>query len=215
MCDSKECVHCFNNSFASYEGLTPTGEKKIDCWHSSNKVTPRDIFICTGSKYKFVCDVCDHIFSSKISAITSKNTWCPYCKNKTESTFKHWFEKKYSDLTLKYQPKYKWCKNPETNKYLPFDFVVEETKTIFEIDGEQHFTQVSNWRSADIQLEVDKLKMDFALKQGYSIIRILQEDIWFDKNRWEDKFVEAFTTYEEPNVICIGCEEKYSKHITT
>ena len=54
--------------------------------------------------------------------------------------------------------------------------------------------------------------MKVALDNGYSIIRILQEDIWFDKNSWEGNFVDAFIEYEDPTVICIGCEEKYSKH---
>ena len=27
----------YKKSFASYEGLTPTGKKKVDCWSSKNK----------------------------------------------------------------------------------------------------------------------------------------------------------------------------------
>ena len=26
----------YEKSFASYEGLTPTGKKKVDCWSSNN-----------------------------------------------------------------------------------------------------------------------------------------------------------------------------------
>ena len=54
--------------------------------------------------------------------------------------------------------------------------------------------------------------MDVAMENGYSVIRILQEDIWSDKNRWEEQFIKAFTSYEDPSVICIGCDVKYSKH---
>lgn len=39
-----------------------------------------------------------------------------------------------------------------------------------------------------------------------SVIRILQEDIWFDKNQWEKLFIEVFKPYEDPVVICIGCK---------
>ena len=39
--------------------------------------------------------------------------------------------------------KFNWCKNPETNKYLPFDFYIPDLNLIIEIDGDQHFEQVS------------------------------------------------------------------------
>lgn len=213
---NNECDHCFNNSFSSYEGLTPKGNKKVDCWnYEKNSVIPRNITKRNSSKYWFKCDLCDYSFKSTIHDITcsKKPTWCPFCKNKTESKFKHWFHKQYPELKLKHQPKYDWCKNPETEKHRPFDFVVEDTKTIIEIDGEQHFTQISNWKDPDEQLQIDKFKMNVAMENGYSIIRILQEDIWFDKNRWEEKFIVSFKLYEDPTVICIGCDVKYSKHI--
>ena len=40
------------------------------------------------------------------------------------------------------------------------DFVIEEMNIIIELDGEQHFTQVSNWTSPEIQVEKDKYKIN-------------------------------------------------------
>ena len=74
-----------------------------------------------------------------------------------------------------------WCKN---KSYLPFDFCLEEHKIIIELDGEQHFRQVSNWDSPEDTQIRDKYKMEQANKNGYSVIRILQEDVYFDKYDW-------------------------------
>mgnify|MGYP007014887089 CR=1 FL=1 len=37
-----------------------------------------------------------------------------------------------------------------TNKYLPFDFVLEDLNIIVEQDGPQHFKQISNWQMPEL-----------------------------------------------------------------
>ena len=104
---------------------------------------------------------------------------CPSCINKTEYKF---FEKiKEIYPTIKRQYKVKWCKNKQ---YLPYDFAIEELKIIIELDGEQHFTQVSNWTSPEIQIEKDKFKTECANQNGFSVIRLLQDDVSKDKFDW-------------------------------
>lgn len=87
-------------------------------------------------------------------------------------------EKYYS---LIHQYKVKWCKN---KKYLPYDFVIPEHKIIIELDGLQHFQQVGNWKSPQENLIRDKYKEDCANNNGYSIIRILQDDVYNDRFEW-------------------------------
>ena len=90
---------------------------------------------------------------------------CPNCVNKTEFLF---FKKMFEFYpTLKKQYKVKWCKNKNC---LPFDFVIEELKIIIEIDGPQHFIQVANWTSPEIQKEKDKYKINCANKNGFSAV---------------------------------------------
>ena len=104
---------------------------------------------------------------------------CPSCINKTEYKF---FEKiKEFYPTIKKQYKVEWCKNKQR---LPYDFAIEELKIIIELDGEQHFTQVSNWTSPKIQIEKDKFKTECANKNGFSVIRLLQDDVSKDKFDW-------------------------------
>jgi very-short-patch-repair endonuclease len=97
-----------------------------------------------------------------------------------------------------------WCKNEDKKKYLPFDFCIEEYKIIIEVDGEQHFIQVSNWDSPEETRKRDKYKMEKALENGYSVIRILQEDIYYDKNGWKDKLLSSIKIYEEPQIIYLS-----------
>jgi very-short-patch-repair endonuclease len=104
---------------------------------------------------------------------------CPNCINKTEYKF---FEKiKEFYPKIKRQYKVEWCKNKQC---LPYDFAIEELKIIIELDGEQHFTQVSNWSSPKIQIENDKFKTECANKNGFSVIRILQDDVSKDNFDW-------------------------------
>ena len=214
LCQSDSCERCFNKSFLSYKELTAKGKLKVECWdYHKNMLNPRNLFKGTLKKFYFKCDQCFNSFQSSINNITGKNQWCPYCKNKTEGKFKTWFHKKYPNHKIKSQPKYDWCKNDETKQKLPFDFVVESLKIIIEIDGEQHFTQVSSWKTPEHNLERDKYKMKKGLENGYSVIRILQEDIWFDKNNWEEEFNKVFQEYSEPILVCVGCQIKYQKHL--
>jgi very-short-patch-repair endonuclease len=83
--------------------------------------------------------------------------------------------------TLKRQYKVEWCKNV---KHLSFDFVIEERKIIIELDGKQHFEQIGNWQSPQKNREIDIFKMKCANENGFSIIRILQKDVYKNKYDW-------------------------------
>jgi very-short-patch-repair endonuclease/transposase-like protein len=116
------------------------------------------------------------------------NHGCPSCINKTEFLFLKKIQEYYP--TLKKQYKVKWCKNKIC---LPFDFVIEELKIIIEIDGPQHFIQVSNWTSPEIQKEKDKYKINCANENGFSVIRLLQIDILKDKFDWFEELKSSIS----------------------
>ena len=169
LCKDEKCQICFDKSFASYENSK--------YWCETNKLNPREIFKYARNKYWFICKK-NHRFCSPPYAV-SIGAWCPNCINKTEDKFYNILIKKYSQIKGQY--KVDWCKN----KYcLPYDFVILEDKIIIELDGDQHFRQVSNWKSSTISQYIDIYKMLCANKEGYSIIRILQMDIYRDKYDW-------------------------------
>lgn len=173
LCDNNNCESCFEKSFASYE--------KSNQWSDKNKVIPRQVFKCTNKKFWFNCND-GHEFEIKLYAISRKNGGCSICVNKTE-------KKLYEQLLIIYhninrQFRTDWCKNPDTNRHLPFDFVLEDQKIIIELDGPQHFVQVSTWKSPEEQTKSDQYKEKSANENGYSIIRLLQEDVLHDRYDW-------------------------------
>jgi very-short-patch-repair endonuclease len=97
---------------------------------------------------------------------------CPHCINKTEH--KLWTLLKEIYPTVKRQFKVEWCKS---KRCLPYDFAIEEYKIIIELDGEQHFKQIANWKSPELQLEIDKYKIKCANNNGYSVVRVLQKEV--------------------------------------
>ncbi|ADB04096.1 restriction endonuclease [Cannes 8 virus] len=185
LCSSSECKTCFEKSFASHE--------KAEFWSfEKNKQIPREVFLSSHKKFWFECEK-KHEFYSALYSISS-GQWCPKCKNKTEAKLFSFLEENFKDPT--HQFKVSWCKNPETDKHLPFDFCV--SKTIIELDGPQHYRQVSNWKSPELTQKSDRYKEEQANKNGYSILRILQEDVWRDRVDWKSFLLENIKDYESP-----------------
>ncbi|SIP85904.1 Restriction endonuclease [Pacmanvirus A23] len=198
LCQDDKCVNCFNRSFASHP--------KAIYWSDKNAVNPESVSKYSHCKYWFNCDNCKHEFESVISYISS-GSWCPKCVNKTELKLYNMFKDIGYDIES--QLRADWCRNPETNSYLPFDFLLEEYKIIIELDGRQHFEQVSNWKTPEETQKLDKYKMNCANKQGYTIIRIFQEDVWCDRIDWLAKLEEHIYLHDVPTKIYISSGNHY------
>jgi hypothetical protein len=109
-----------------------------------------------------------------------------FCKNKTEIKLHEHLLQKYPTLITQF--KQEWCKNI---RHLPFDFCIPEYKIIIELDGRQHFQQVSNWLSPEEQFENDKYKEKCANDNNYSVIRLLQDDVINDSYDWIKDLCDA------------------------
>ena len=193
LCKNEDCNFCFEKSFASHE--------KSKYWSDKNELKTRDVFKGSRNKYLFYCNKCNHDFESALFNV-SKGKWCPYCVNKTEQKLYDKISLIYPELIRQY--KVEWCKNIFC---LPFDFCIPKYKNIIELDGPQHFRQVSNWNSPKKNKENDKFKEECANNNGYSIIRLLQEDVMNDTYDWVKKLCEAIEElkngYEIANIyIC-------------
>ena len=178
LCENNDCEICFNNSFASVERSKYLNDKNVN---------PRSLFKSTNKKFKFDCDVCNKVFETQLSAVTN-GIWCSFCVNKTEQILFDKLKEKYD--TLERQFKVEWCKNLKSNRYLPFDFIIEERKIIIELDGKQHFEQIGNWQSPEETQLNDIYKMKCANKNGFSVIRILQKDVYYNKYNWLNMLCE-------------------------
>ena len=137
--------------------------------------------------------------------------WDPskFNKHKTEAIVEKFLRTYYQIETQKI---FEWCKNI---RCLPFDFYIEELKIIIELDGAQHFRQVANWVSPEEQQQNDIYKMKKALDQEISVIRILQEDVYYDRIKWQEEIknkIEVIKQTTEPTIQYICSNNEYEKH---
>jgi very-short-patch-repair endonuclease len=94
-----------------------------------------------------------------------------------------------------------------------YDFCFPEYKLIIEIDGDQHFRQVSNWCCPEITLQNDIQKMKIAFENGYSVLRIYQPDIWNDNIDWRQAILNNMYLRTIPSVTYFSSNpEIYSRH---
>ena len=186
LCENNHCNMCYNNSFASVERSKYLHDKKIN---------PRILFKSTNKKFNFDCDVCNKVFETQLAHVT-KGVWCSNCVNKTEQILFDKLHEKYN--CLKRQYKVDWCKNI---KHLPFDFVIEERKIIIELDGKQHFEQIGKWLSPEETQKNDFYKMKCANENGFSVIRILQNDVYKDRYVWLDELINNIEKITNENRV--------------
>lgn len=125
-----------------------------------------------------------------------KNSGCPLCVNKTEGIFYNKLKQIYPSITTQFRKA--WCKS---KRYLPFDFCIPEHNIIIELDGGQHFKQVRNWPSPEKQFETDKYKEKCANENQYSIIRILQEDVFNNRYDWTKEICDSIEEIKQNKTI--------------
>lgn len=172
----KFCVH----QTISYSHPTIAAE-----WHpTKNSDLKPDQFI-SGSDRRiwWKCCVNDkHEWITSISNRVTNKTGCPHCRNnKTEGLLFTYLKEHHSDTIHQFK-----LANCKRIKYLPFDFCIPSLKVIIEMDGGQHFKQVSNWLSPEENLKRDIFKMKKAEADGYKVIRITQEDVFWKGETWLD-----------------------------
>jgi DNA-directed RNA polymerase subunit RPC12/RpoP/very-short-patch-repair endonuclease len=206
LCDKEDCNQCFNKSFASHP--------LAHCWSVKNDKNPRNLFKGSETNGIFNCDICHSDFESKLYNVLT-GYWCPYCKKKTEALVLKFL--KEQDSSYKTQLRFDWCRYSLTNNIMPYDFGCHNKKILIEIDGEQHFNQISNWDSPEIVQNKDIEKIKYSIQNNYSIIHIYQPDIWKNKYNWKDillKTIQQLIESENRKVIFISSCDKYNIYIT-
>ena len=192
------CKVCHNKTFASIE--------RSSFWSKKNLKNPNEVFKSTAEIFIFDCDKCKNGFKSKLCHITD-GSWCPNCRYKTEDIVYDKLKINYPLLRRQY--KIDWCKD---KKHLPFDFVIEERKIVVEIDGEQHWKQVAKWKTPEHNRQRDLYKMKCANENGFSVIRIVQEDVFKNKYDWLNELcvnIEKITNEERVQNIYICKNNEY------
>ncbi len=199
LCDNSECKLCFEKSFANH--------LRSKNWSKKNKLKPRDVFLNCGRKFWFECDICDHEFEIRLDNVNN-GEFCPFCIHKTETKLYDLLKDIYPSLIRQYRI--------DSRGYL-FDFFIPEHKIIIELDGAQHFEQISNWVPPEETFHRDLLKMQKVIEHNISIIRILQEDVLYDKYSWLEELkgnINKILSTNKPQKIFMCKNDEYHKHRT-
>ncbi len=172
------CPYCckFRQKFCVHSTIQYTHPAIAVEWHPTKNgtVKPSDIVSGCDKPYWWVCPVnAAHEWCTSTSNRCTNGTGCPLCTNKTENKLYDYLKPLYPEL--KRQFVLDDCKKV---KKLRFDFCIESRKCIIEMDGGQHFRQVSNWLPHTETQQRDVYKMRKAAEAGYRVIRILQTDVW-------------------------------------
>jgi len=184
-----ECNICFEKTFAKHE--------KSKYWSDKNVLKPKQVLKFTHKLYIFNCNK-GHEFSQSCASVC-RGKWCPFCVNKTETKLYEALTKYYPSLIKQYRVK--WCKNNKTNRCYPFDFIIPELNIIIELDGRQHFIKVHKWGNPEDIQKTDKYKMKIANENNISVIRILQEDVFYNTYNWIEELLGKITKIKIDNTI--------------
>ena len=150
LCGDIKCELCLKESFASHQ--------KARYWSKKNDKKPHEVTLNSSKKCWFDCPECSQVFDA-VAANVNKGSWCRYCKNKTEKKLLEWLQKQSFIKKVKHQYNPKWCSTeycciikgePKIRRrQYSYDFLVtlqNGKQLIIELDGRQHFEQVSNWK---------------------------------------------------------------------
>ncbi len=199
ICSEESCIFCHNNSFASYQSDKHKWSKK------NGTLVPRQLTLFSHVKITMDCLTCDGEFKT-CPATVSRGNGCPHCVNKTELKLYNWL------ISLNFKVLRQYQLVGQQNRPNFIDFVVNDNIAI-ELDGEQHFKQISNWPSPEFSRDRDITKMIKLKDLGLKHIRIFQQDVWNDKNEWKKKLLDAIQNCNTENVIYIASDlTLYDKH---
>ena len=115
----------------------------------------------------------------------------PNIKNVKREYKPIWCSTKYKYINKKKELK-------EGRNQYRYDFLItfkNNKKLIIELDGRQHFEQVSNWKTPLEHQIRDKYKEFLAKRHKILLTRCIQEDVYMDRNNWEQKLKKKLQKY--------------------
>jgi len=196
------CIDC---------GIKKRSTQKIEAasnkfWEKANQDEQFDFskfkYIKNIEKSTIICRKCGEDFQSSPNNYRGRKG-CPNCKKKTELKLYKAIIPIYSSTIRELSVD--WCRNQETNKHFRFDFCIPKLKIIIELDGIQHIRYVKFFDrklTFEERHERDEYKQQCANDNEYHMIRILQEDVLYDKNDWLGNLQKEIEyIINNPNVI--------------
>lgn len=208
-CSKPASRFCEHNSF---EALHSELAKE---WHptKNGNLKPNMVSRGTDKSVWWLAD-CGHEFEMKITERTTQGHGCNLCIHpfKCEKIICDYLISVRNDVIKGFNPN--WCRNGETGRLLPFDFLIKEYDLILELDGEQHFKNVKLWRKGYKETQTrDIYKMVCANERGYSMIRIKRNDVYKNLIDWKSILLEHIKSYDKVTNIFITRDDAYKEYI--
>lgn len=186
LCHEEYCKLCYEKSFDSYNDKTRSNKYKKDFlkgYYSQGvfikETNPKNISINLNLKLVFYCEVCKKDFQRSLFKVVKNNKWCQECMHLTETILYYWLKENFKNEKLIREYCEDWTKNKK------YDYCFPSWKLLIELDGPHHFIKVHNGKCPLKAQENDRKKDNIAINNGYSIIRVCQQDVIKNKNKWE------------------------------
>ena len=194
----RECVECNGSNICKHKVRRRTCKDCNGSGICEHEIRRARCIPCGGSS---LCKGCKKRYGMSDKYVTEKKIYVKLCSecfyeqypnekkkiNKTEWLLFDYIKDNYKNYTVERQKKFKWCINPENNYQLTCDFYIPELKLVIELNGQQHYIQVSNWDPPEEIQKRDKIKKHQILNNGLNYYVMYQPDVWFNKNMWKEK----------------------------
>lgn len=205
----RNCPFCVNQRvLCEHVSIAFSHPSISSMWHTTKNIEITPSMFISGSRKKvwWICNKNNtHEWEASIYRVIN-GSGCPHCKHKTETKLLDYLKCKFPDVQSQFRPD--WCKNPKTGCILPFDFFIPSIDLIVELDGPQHFRQISNWDCYKNTIRKDAFKMNCAFGRGLSVMRLVQEEILDATNQWLDEhLLPNLVKSEEPSFIIATAQE--------
>jgi hypothetical protein len=188
-----KCEYCLENSCFRYKNI----------WSDKNKEYCEEVALYCHKKYLFNCLICKNTYIQSPSDKSSGNQ-CSLCVNKTELKVLNFLKEQKINVKRQYKIK-------DIKKY--YDFYLPDFALIIEIDGDQHFRQVSNWGCHEEAMKNDIQKMQTGMEDSISFLRIYQPDIYSGKIDWKTIILKNLYKRTLPDITYISSNSNiYDKH---
>lgn len=164
------CSYCGNHKVHIKDSFGYKNPEKSKCWHPDNNISPYEVHIKSGKKYKFICDKCSYVWCTTLYNFFN-GVSCPKCRmSKGEKKIEEWL--KYNSYKYIYNEEYFNDLRGIGNNPLRPDFILPDHKIWIEYDGEFHYKKMYDNDGHEIIKEHDKRKDEYAIENGWKLIRI-------------------------------------------
>lgn len=173
-----------------------------------SRITP-DTYIDRSSPIEIGCLRCKEYFI-QVPRDHLTGAGCRFCRNKTEHIVYKFLRN--NEISLIVEKSFDDCRN---EKPLPFDMFLKEYNILLEIDGDQHFVHIPRFHkktSLEIRQKTDFKKMNYALKNGFTVIRIYQVDIHGKTYDWQNDLLNHIKIYDTPQIVYLSKDDRYNEY---